>query len=116
MPKSTRDIPSEDIQIPENTDPPKMAPESPLDDLAIQRARERYAAQVKREQLREWFIYQAPPGIYDMYVKEREALLEEHKQRMANAKWFLGFIVVVVVAIVGITFHDMWEVQQRLKP
>ena len=97
MPKSTRDIPSEDIQIPENTDPPKMAPESPLDDLAIQRARDRYAAQVKREQLRKWFMYQAPPGIYDLYLEERNQILQELEERQSKAKFFLVFLMAVLI-------------------
>lgn len=97
MPKSTRDIPSEDIQIPENTDPPKMAPESPLDDLAIERARQRYAVQQKRDQLREWFIYQAPPGVYDLYLEERTQILKDLEDRQSVAKKILVFLMAMLI-------------------
>ena len=82
---------SEEIQIP--VDPPRMAPESPLDDLAIKRARERYAIEQKQKELREWFIYQAPPGVYDLYLEERAQILKELKERQSFALKILIFLV-----------------------
>lgn len=78
-------------------DPPKMAPESPLDDLAIERARQRYAVQQKRDQLREWFIYQAPPGVYDLYLEERAQILKDLEDRQSTAKKFLVFLMSMLI-------------------
>lgn len=90
-------------------DPPKMAPESPLDDLAIERARQRYAVQQKRDQLREWFIYQAPPGVYDLYVEERAQLLKELADRQSTAKKLLAFLLgmLITFAILQLFYPEL---------
>lgn len=102
MPKSTRDIPKEPLSL--------------LDQVALERARERYARQEQMTKLHEWFIYEAPPGVYQKFLEEREALIQEHNQRMANAKWFLGFIVVILLVLIGSAFYDVFQLEQRLKP
>ena len=91
------DVNNEDFFDKKPADPPRMAPESPLDDLAIQRARERYAFEQKQKELREWFIYQAPPGVYDLYLEERVRILKELKAAQSFALKILIFLVAVLL-------------------
>lgn len=91
------DVDNEEFFEKKPTDPPKMAPESPLDDLAIERARQRYAVQQKRDQLREWFIYQAPPGVYDLYLEERAQILKDLEDRQSVAKKILVFLMAMLI-------------------
>lgn len=95
MPKPTRDIPDEPLTL--------------LDQVALERARERHANEEQMKKLREWFIYEAPPGVYQKFLEEREALIQEHNQRMANHKWFLFFVMAIALLLAGGTIYDAWE-------
>ncbi len=80
-----------------------------LDRAALERARESYAREEQMKKLHEWFIYEAPPGVYQKFLEEREALIAEHNQRMTNAKFFLAIVVVIALFLIGGAFYDMWE-------
>lgn len=78
-----------------------------LDRAALERAREKYAREEQMKKLHEWFIYEAPPGVYQKFLEERDALIAEHKERMDTAKYFLRLLIVGALILMGIAFFDM---------
>lgn len=110
MPKSTRDIPEElkNLSLEEMKavigTAPKVLPETTLDYAAMHSAIDRFQAERKATELREWLIYQAPPGVYDMYIEERKRLQKEEEEQLRLSNRFTGLVVICFLAYVIWTF------------
>lgn len=105
---------SEDIQIPETVEPPKILPENGLDNLALKRAKRRFEHEAKMTKLREWMVYEAPNGFYDMFIEEREALLKEEADDIRNAKIWGAIVCCIVIGIFADVLYELYEVTTRL--
>jgi hypothetical protein len=86
---------------------PKAIPVTTLDFAAMHAAIDRFQAETQQRELREWLIYQAPPGVYDMYIEERKRLQKEDEQQNRIANRFTG---VIVLSIIGYTVWTLWTV------
>ena len=113
MPKTTRDIPEElkNLSLEKMKavigTAPKVLPETTLDYAAMHAAIDRFQAERKCTELREWLIYQAPPGVYDMYIEERQRLQKQEEEQTRISNRFVGAVILFVV---GYTVWTLWTV------
>ena len=119
MPEPTRDIPEElkNLSLEEMKavigTAPKVLPETTLDYAAMHSAIDRFQAERKCTELREWLIYQAPPGVYDMYIEERKRLQQEEERQNRITNRFTG---VIILSIIGYTVWTLWTVSHMGLP
>lgn len=92
-------------------DTPKLEPETLLDLVAIERAKDRHARLEQQKALREWFIYRAPPGVYELWLEERKALQQEMDDRQSTAKKLLAFLLgmLITFAILQLFYPELMK-------
>lgn len=90
-------------------DKTRVHPQTALDFEALDKAMEQYNQAQKNKALREWLIYQAPPGVYDLFVKERSKRVHimMSRNRIALRMWTL--ICLFMVGLAGYQLYQMWE-------
>lgn len=101
MPKTTRDIPLE----PQT----KQMPESTLDYAAMHAAIDRFQVERQQSELREWLVYQAPPGMYEMYLEERKRLIAVDAEQKKMHNRFVGTIFLVIAIYVMFDIFTMFR-------
>lgn len=88
---------------------PKAIPVTTLDFAAMHAAIDRFQAETQQRELREWLIYQAPPGIYDMYLEERKRLQKEDEELMRKSNRFTLTIVLIFIGFIGWNFYSITQ-------
>ena len=86
---------------------PKIIPSTTLDYAAMHAAIDRFQAESQQKELREWLIYEAPPGIYDMYLQERKRLQEQDEEQMRKSN---RFSLVIVLAFLGFVLWNFYSI------
>jgi hypothetical protein len=86
---------------------PKAFPVTTLDFAAMHAAIDRFQAETQQKELREWLIYQAPPGVYDMYLQERKRLQKQDEEQIRRSNRFTGVIVLIFIAFIVWNFYSI---------
>lgn len=89
---------------------PKVIPETVLDYAAMHSAIDRFQLERKQTELREWLIYSAPPGVYEMFIEERKKLLALQKKRETHDKRFAFTFLLIFVGYMGWNFYELFKV------
>jgi hypothetical protein len=71
---------------------------------------DRFQLERKQTELREWLIYQAPPGVYDMYLEERKRLQEEDQEQRRISNRFTGVIVLIFIGFILWNFYSITHI------
>ena len=87
---------------------PRIHPHTALDFEALDKAMERYDEAQRNKQLREWLIYQAPPGVYDEFVKERAKMVHVMMQRNRVALRMWTLLCLFMVGLAGYQIYQAW--------
>ena len=78
----------------------RLVEDSPLDATALDRVMKQYKEAERQKALREWLVYKAPPGVYDAFQKERQAIVDDLRRRQQEAKILLLILAGVCVLFV----------------
>lgn len=112
MTKEFENMSLEDIKKAIQTKP-KHIPDTVLDTAAMHAAIDRFQAEKQAKEIREWLVYEAPPGIYDLYVEEKQKLQEEEKARIKSSNRVAGTIILIFI---GFLFYNLYVVSQMGHP
>jgi predicted RND superfamily exporter protein len=89
---------------------PKHIPDTVLDTAAMHAAIDRFQAEKQAKEIREWLVYEAPPGMYDFYVEEK-AKLEKQAKEQQKAQFTVALLFVLF--IMGMV---VWNIFEALRP
>jgi hypothetical protein len=87
----------------------RIHPQTTLDFEALDKAMEQYEESQRNKQLREWLIYQAPPGVYDLFVKEREKQVQLMIKRSRYAAGVWALLCLFMVGLAAYQIYDAWR-------
>jgi hypothetical protein len=86
----------------------RIHPQTALDFQALEKAMDQYEEAQKNKALREWLIYQAPPGVYDLFLKEQQKQLQLMVQRSKYAAGAWGVVCLFMVGLAAYQIYQMW--------
>jgi hypothetical protein len=92
---------------------PRIHPQTTLDFEALDKAMDQYEEAQRNKKLREWLIYQAPPGVYDLFIKEREKQVQLMIQR---SKYAAGAWALICIFMVGLAGYQIYQAWRFIKP
>ena len=85
---------------------PKYIPDTVLDTAAMHAAIDRFQAETQAKEIREWLMYEAPPGMLDLYVEEK-AKLEKQAKEHQKAQFTISLLFVLfIIGMVGWNFFE----------
>lgn len=87
----------------------RIHPMTTLDFEALDKAMDQYEEAQKNKALREWLIYQAPPGVYDLFLKERQKQVQLMIQRSKYATGVWTFICLFLVGLAAFQVYQAWK-------
>ena len=86
----------------------RIHPQTALDFEALDVAVEQYEEAQRNKKLREWLIYQAPPGVYDLFIKEREKQVQLMIKRSKQGAAIWGMICLFMLGLAGYQIYQAW--------
>jgi hypothetical protein len=86
----------------------RIHPQTTLDFEALDVAVEQYEEAQRNKKLREWLIYQAPPGVYDLFIKEREKQVQLMIKRSKQGAAIWGMICLFMLGLAGYQIYQAW--------
>jgi hypothetical protein len=87
----------------------RIHPQTTLDFEALDVAVEQYEEAQRNKKLREWLIYQAPPGVYDLFIKEREKQVQLMIQRSKYATGVWTLLCLFMVGLAAYQIYQAWK-------
>jgi len=87
----------------------RIHPQTTLDFEALDKAMDQYEEAQRNKKLREWLIYQAPPGVYDLFLKEREKQVQLMIQRNKYAVGVWTFLCLFMVGLAAFQIYQAWK-------
>ena len=87
----------------------RIHPQTTLDFEALDKAMDQYEEAQRNKKLREWLIYQAPPGVYDLFIKEREKQVQLMIQRSKYAAGVWTLLCLFMVGLAGYQIYQAWK-------
>ena len=88
---------------------PKHIPDTVLDTAAMHAAIDRFQAEKQAKEIRDWLVYEAPPGVYDMYIEEKTRLEEQQKAQNKMSNRFAGTFLVCVASYLIYTMYTLFH-------
>jgi len=88
---------------------PKHIPESVLDHAAMHAAIDRFQAEKQAKEIREWLVYEAPPGVYEMYLEERKRLQKQEAEQTKLSNRFAGAFVLFIGGYLIYTIYTLFS-------
>jgi hypothetical protein len=92
---------------------PKHIPDTVLDTAAMHAAIDRFQAERQAKEIREWLVYEAPPGMYDLYVEEKKKLEEQEAARIKSGNRFAGTFILILL---GFLFYNLYQLSHVARP
>ena len=77
---------------------PKHIPDTVLDTAAMHAAIDRFQAENQAKEIREWLVYEAPPGMYDLYLEEKAKLEKQARAHERHDRRVMGIVLLGVLA------------------
>jgi hypothetical protein len=92
---------------------PKHIPDTVLDTAAMHAAIDRFQAEKQAKEIREWLVYEAPPGIYEMYQEEKKKLEEQEAARIKSGNFFAGTFILILLSFI---FYNLYQLSHIANP
>ena len=86
---------------------PKHIPDTVLDTAAMHAAIDRFQAENQAKEIREWLIYEAPAGMYDLYLEEKARLEKQELAHQRHERRVMGIALLGVLAYTIYSFIKM---------